>query len=77
MLGQERLGVLAGDAGGTGDQALARGHALAHRERGPLLGGHEAQVPVGDDAEQVALGVDDGQIGDFVVPAQLVELDDG
>ena len=31
---------------------------LAHREGGPLLGGHEAQVPVGDNAEQVALGVE-------------------
>ena len=77
MLGQQRLGVLARDAGGSGDEAPPRRHALAHGQRAPLLGRHEAQVAVGDDAQQVAVGVDDGQARDLVATAQLVELGDG
>ena len=77
MLGQQRLGVLARDAGSTGDEALARRHALAHGQRVPLLGGYETQVAVGDNAQQVAVGIDDGQPRDLVVAAQLIELRNG
>ena len=76
VLGEQRGGVGAGDAHRRGDQRH-RGHQLAHGARRELLGRHEEQVAVGDDAEQRAVGGDDRQPGDAVLPAQRVELGQG
>ena len=55
---QQRGRLLAGDADGAGDQALAR-HHLGDLGGRPLRDRREAQVAVGDDAEQVVVDVDD------------------
>ena len=77
VFGQQVLGVLAGDADLTDDEAVARGHAVAHAQGGPFVLGDEAQVAVGDDADEGAVFVHDGQTGDTVVAAQAVEFVDG
>ena len=77
VLSQERLGVLPRDAGLAGDEAITRRHALAHGQARPALRGDEAQVAVGDDPLKVASRINDGQAGNLVVAAELVELGDG
>ena len=77
MLGQQVLGVFAGDADLADDQLVARGHAVAHAQGGPLVLWDEAQVAVRDDAQEGAVLVHDGQAGDAVVTAEAVEFVDG
>ena len=77
VLGQQVLGVLTGDADLADDEAVARGHAVAHAQGGPLVLGNEAQVAVRDDAQEGAVLVHDGQAGDAVVAAEAVEFVDG
>ena len=52
---------------------LAR-HHLGDLGGGPLGDRREAEVAVGDDAEQPVVDVDDGQAGDAVLAADAVEL---
>ena len=77
VLSQQVLGVLTGDANLADDEAVARGHAVAHAQGGPFALGDEAQVAVGDDAQERAVLVHDGQAGDAVVAAEAVEFVDG
>ena len=76
VLAQQPGGLVALDALGAGDQRH-RGHHVADAAAGPLGDGHEPQVAVGDDAEQGAVLVDDGEAGDAVLAADLVELLEG
>ena len=57
------------DADGAGDQRH-RGHHLVDLGGRPLRDRGEAQVAVGDDAEQPVVGVDDGEAGDAVLAAE-------
>jgi hypothetical protein len=57
------------DADRRGDQRHRR-HDVARPGARPLRDRGEAQVAVGDDAEQVVVDVDDGQAGDAVLPAE-------
>ena len=68
--------VLTADADGASDERH-RGHDLADSACAPLRDGHETQVSVGDDAEELVVLVDDGQTGDAVLTAGLVELLEG
>ena len=77
VFGQQVLGVFAGDADLADDEAVARGHAVAHAQGGPFALGDEAQVAVGDDAQERAVRIHDGQAGDAVVAAEAVEFVDG
>ena len=77
VFGQQVLGVFAGDADLADDEAVTRGHAVAHAQGGPLALGDEAQVAVRDDAQEGAVLVHDGQAGDAVVAAEAVEFVDG
>ena len=73
---EQRRCVFAADAERAGDERHRR-HDLADRAGAPLRDGHEPQVAVGDDAEQLVVLVDDGEAGDAVLTAGLVELLEG
>ena len=77
VLGQQVLGVFAGDADLADDEAVTRSHAVAHAQGGPLVLGDEAQVAVRDDAQEGAVLVHNGQAGDAVVTAEAVKFVDG
>ncbi len=69
---EQRLGLLEGGSVGHRDQVL-RGHQVGDR---PALVGLEAQVAVGQDAAEVAVGVGDRNAGDLVVGHHLERLAD-
>lgn len=73
MLAQQEGRRVAGDALGRGDERHGR-HDVADQGRAPFGHRSEAQVAVGDDAEQVVGGVDDRQPRHAVLPADLVEV---
>ena len=73
VLAQQRGGLVVADADLPGDERH-RGHDVARPACGPLRDRGEAQVAVGDDAEEVVALVDDGQARDAVAAADLVEL---
>jgi hypothetical protein len=77
VFGQQVLGVFAGDADLADDEAVTRGHAVAHAQGGPFVLGDEAQVAIGDDADEGAVLVHNGQTGDTVVATEAVEFVDG
>ena len=76
VLAQQQGRLVAGDAEPAGDQRH-RGHDLVDLGGGPLGDRREAQVAVGDDAEQLLVEVDDRQPGDAVLPADPVEVLEG
>ena len=76
VLAQQGGRLVARDADRSGDQR-ARRHHLVHLGGGPLGDGDEAQVSVGDDAEQDVIGVDDGQPRDAVLATDPVEVLEG
>ena len=73
VLGEEFEGLLRRDAVGGGDQRHPS-HGLADGARRVFAAGDEPQVAVGHDAQQHIVLVDDGQTGDPVLAADLVEL---
>ena len=77
VFGQQVLGVLAGDADLTDDEAVTGSHTVAHAQGGPFVLGDKAQVAVGDDADEGAVLVHNGQTGDTVVATEAVEFVDG
>jgi hypothetical protein len=76
VLAQDRRGVLARDADRRGDERQRRHHVGDQRGR-PLGDRHEAQVAVGDHAEQGLSSSTTGRPGDAVLPAELVQLLEG
>ena len=73
VLPQDRGRVVGRDVDGRRDQRHRR-HDLVDLGGRPLGDRHEAQVAVGDHAEQPLVDVDDRQPGDPVAAADLVEL---
>ena len=73
VLTQDRRRVVVRDVDGSGDERLRR-HDVAHLRRRPLRDGREAQVAVGDHADELVVLDDDGQPGDAVLAADRVEL---
>jgi hypothetical protein len=76
VLAKERGGVLVADADLAGDERHV-GHDVTHERGGPLGDRGEAEVAVGDDAQQVILRVDDGKTGDAIAATELVEVLEG
>ena len=73
VLAQQAGGLVAGDPDRAGDQRH-RGHHLVDLGGRPLGDRGEAEVAVGDDAEEPVVGVDDGEPGDAVLAADAVEV---
>ena len=76
VLAQEQRGLVVADADVAGDERHRR-HDVADQRVAPVGDRREAQVSVGDDAEEVVALVDDGQARDAVAAAYLVELLEG
>ena len=73
VLAQQARRFLALDALVPGDKRHRR-HDVADQSRGPLSDGGEAQIAVGDHAQQDAVRVDHREARDAVLPADVVEL---
>ena len=73
VLVQKLLGLLERRADGCGDEVLLR-HPRRDRAVGPRL---EAQVPVGQNPDELAAVVDDGHARDLVASHDLQRLGDG
>ena len=73
VLGEQRQRGVGVHADGRGDQRHRRHHVADES----VLVGLEAHVPVGDDAEEDAVGVDDRCARDAVAGRQRVDLGEG
>ena len=73
VLGEQTVGVVLGDVGRTSDQVLL-GHDILDLQGVVIIGGDEAHVTVGDDADELVLLVHNRQTGDVELAAQLVEI---
>ena len=73
VFGEQLEGLLGSHADRRGDQRHLR-HRLGDGACGKFAAGDEAQVAVGHDADEHIVLIDDGQSGDAVLSADLIEL---
>ena len=73
VLGEQTVSVVLGNVGRASDQVLL-GHDILNLQGVVILGGDEAHITVGDDADELVFLVHNRQTGDVELAAQLVEV---